>query len=139
MSSHAGFSSQTQGQGQSQTSTSVPSTTPSPQFPGAYYPLYDSLYQRVVSHGIENKRYNLTLISATINSLFKHEDALVHEEEIMALITYQWILDGHNVDDIPYGGKYHFPLTEKYYNNFFKNFPPILSCIICEYILDQSQ
>ena len=119
--------------------SSIPSSIPSPQYPGAYYPVYDRLYQKVMSHGVENKRYNLTLISATINALFKHEDALVHEEEIMALITYQWLLDGGKLADIPYGGKYHFPLTEKYYTNFFKNFPPILSSIVCEYILEQSE
>lgn len=111
----------------------------SPQYPGTYYPTYDRLYQRVQANGVGNKRYNLTLISATINSLFKHNDAVVHEEEIMALITYHWIIDGGSIDEIPYNGKYHFPSTEKYYTNFFDNFPSILSCIVCEYILEQSQ
>jgi hypothetical protein len=104
------------------------------------YPRYEELAAIIFAKKVTAlENYNVSQISATITSLFKHPDSKIHEKEIMALITYHWTrVDGGNIYEIPYGGKYHFADTKKFYHNAFKNFPPFLCCIICEYILSQA-
>lgn len=99
------------------------------------YPRYDYLRNLSLSR---TQGYNITQITSTIVSLFKHPDSGIHEQEILALITYHWVfVDGNDINVNPYGGVYHFSDVGKYFRVTFDNLPPELSRIICEYILSQ--